>query len=240
MCIRDSEKIVLMSAFLFLTILPLGFGVINDFQFLLAPGLIGCTMFYLLGDKGHIEIKMSVLEYLWIPFILIAFASYFWADDKGSVLQSSFGWLVMLLTLLLLRILRFELMAYEILGGVGLFLLIGLVLLHIYVITEVGNPAGTQWHDFFGKNGNYTSAYLVGLYPFLLFKDLKSRTNFAIKVVVGFFVGYVLMLTTAKASAMAFLVLVGLWFFKKLGKIRRKHGLITISSVVFVLSLIHI
>ena len=192
----------------------------DNYKFILMAGVLLGSFFVLLFGKTEKKIKIVRSDLAWFIFIALGFSSYFWAIDGALVWYPSFGWLLLVLWMILVRSIiddkRRQDLLFIVLLGVLLFFLVEFFLL--YVTNRLIEPV--NWNSYFGYNSNmnYTASYFVSLLPFLLFFDYPSKLTNVIKFIGTCLVLFILYKAKARGAMIAFAFLLLYFFWTILSK----------------------
>lgn len=205
--LRESITLLLMVIFVLIPIVPSPFWFWNNPQFILMALVPVLSFAYLLFRDNSMSIDFIPSDIGWAVFILAGFASYFWAINGALIWYQAFGWLCLVLWMLLFRSLSLKKTAISILPLLFAFFFVAMLFHHVAALFwEV--PIDRHWNDFFGKNANYTSCFLVSLYPYLLFYNTKKRLISVLKIIASIGLLYIITLTNARWAIIAFVLIV--------------------------------
>lgn len=237
--LRESITLLLVVIFVLVPIIPSPFWFWNNPQFILMALIPVFWFAYIQYRKDEIPIKAIPADIGWLLFLGVGFLSYFWAINGSLIWYHAFGWLSLVLWMLLFRSLSTRKTAISIMPTLFLFFFLAMLAHHFLAL--FGNVETDQhWNYFFGKNANYTSCFLVSLFPYLLFFQSEHRVLKLLKLVATLGVLYLLYITKAKWALIAFLV-IGLyylwnyfnkrWFLAPLGIVAVALGLFNFQAL---------
>ncbi len=216
------------------SIMPLLSGFIpfwDDVQFLALPSFFIVYMIHSLISGRDRVLRLMPTDLFWLVFILIGFLSYLWAVDESLIWYPAFGWLVLILWLIQFRSMCGNAILFNLIPRLFLFFFL-LVSFHHFFALMTGIPLDVSWNNFFGNNINYTSCYIVTLYPFLLFYETRILGIKIFKLLFGIFLLYLLNYTSARGAFIALLVII-LYYLWSTNKIKR-----TLKLSIYPLALI--
>ncbi len=208
--LRESITLLLVVIFVLIPIVPSPFWFWNNPQFVLMAIIPVWWFGYIQFGKAEIPIKVIPTDIYWLVFISISFLSYCWAINGSLVWYQAFGWLVLILWMFLFRSLSTRKTAEKIMPTLFMFFFLAM-LLHHFLALFVNVQTDGHWNYFFGKNANYTSCFLVSLYPYILFLKSKHRILILLKIIATVGVLYILLITKTKWALIAFLI-IGLYY----------------------------
>lgn len=228
---KDIRLLFVLGGILFF-ILPMTIYGLSDLQFICAT-LLPIVVFISwrwFGISDNFILNRG--DFGLALFIGIGFLSFWWAIDGALVWYQGFGWAVYFLLMITARSLFINKDIINIFTGclVGAFLIF--LFSQFIVFSAIGLSNEQEWHQIFGRNGNYTSCLLVILYPYFLF---QSGNTILLKLVKS--IGTILMLvvfyfTTSKGIIVALPFIGLLWVryayprFKKVVNILLMLGII--------------
>ena len=162
-----SIEILLLFTVLFVVFCPI---LISSHRFVLLA-CVNILGIYLIKENYKIKIKISEIELSFLLFTLFTFFSFLWAIDPSLVWYNSFGWLLYITWLVIIK---------NIIGSQGtekihsLFSVAFFVYFLCHVLAIAGNlKLDESWNSVFGNNWNYSSALCIVLFPFSLFSSLN-------------------------------------------------------------------
>lgn len=204
--LKESITLLALVVTVLLPIIPPPFWFLNNWQFILMAFIPVAYFTYLFIGKNKIPVRIEKADIGWLVFIGMSFLSYFWATNGGLVWYPAFGWLCLIMWMLLFR----SLTPRETSGSFmpmlfSVFFLI-IMVYHIYAIGTNVQLLDGSWNHWFGKNANYTSCFLVSFYPFLLFYEGRFRMIKILKTVFSLAMLFVLFVTDAQWATLAFLL----------------------------------
>lgn len=205
--LRESITLLLTVIFVLVPIVPSPFWFWNNPQFLLMALIPVLWFTYLLIRKDEIPLKVVPADMGWAVFIGLGFLSYCWAINGSLAWYPAFGWLCLTLWMLLFRSLSIRPTPKSILPTLFSFFFL-VMLFHHFVALFFEVPTDTNWNVFFGKNANYTSCFLVSLYPYILFYDSKRRFLNLVKIFATVGLLIILLITKAKWAFWAFVIII--------------------------------
>ncbi len=182
------------------------FWFLNNWQFILMAIIPVVYFAYLLLRKNKIPVRIEKADLGWLIFISLGFLSFFWATNGGLVWYLAFGWLCLIMWMLLFRSLTPRDTSSSFMPMLFSIFFLIIMVYHIAAIGSNIELMDGSWNHFFGKNANYTSAFLVSFYPFLLFYEGRFRMVHIVKTVFSFAMVFVLYLTDAQWATLAFLL----------------------------------
>lgn len=182
------------------------FWFLNNWQFLVIALIPVIYFSYLLLRKNKIPVRIERADIGWLVFISVGFLSYFWATNGGLVWYLAFGWLCLIMWMLLFRSLTPRDTSSSFMPMLFSIFFLIIMVYHIYAIGTNVSLVDGSWNHLFGKNANYTSSFLVGFYPFLLFYEGRYRMVHIVKTIFSFAMIFVLYLTDAQWATLAFLL----------------------------------
>ncbi len=193
--------LISLSLFVFTICVPL-----NNFQFILALA-VPLFLFIFLFFRWA-PILSNKTDILLIGFVLYSGLSTLWAANISVVWFYLFGWLGMISWYFLFKKINQTPVTTEIIGYVLSVLFLTVLLHHLVAILFEIN-INTSWNAFFGKNRNYTSSLLVGLFPFFFFcVPTHGRLVAFIKVLSFVSVLFVLFYTKAIGATVSLGVII--------------------------------
>ncbi len=209
--LKENVSLVLLVLLVLIPLIPPPFWFYNNPHFIVMALIPLLSFGYLLfGQRQSITVQLIPSDIGWGVFLLAGLLSYFWAVDGSLVWYPVFTWLSLVLWMLLLRSLSNHPRLLSILPILfGAFFLM-IMVQHLAAIS-VNVAVGRSWNAFFGKNANYTTTLLVGVYPFLLFYPSNRRILEIIKFVFTFLVLGILYVTGVKWATLGF-VFVGIYY----------------------------
>ena len=168
----------------------------DNYQFIV---LSAVPVFYFVGALFGIfklPIKTTRTDIAWILFISVGFLSYFWATNGSLIWYQAFGWLTLFLWLLLFRSipLNDKNQNYLNLFFIALFWLITLPVIWKLLVGRI------DWRGDFGYHRNYVGAYVLSLFPFLLFAPFKNLLFRIAQLIGTLVVGYILYYTNSRGA----------------------------------------
>lgn len=184
------------------------FWFLNNWQFILMAIIPVVYFTYLLLRKNEIPVRIEKADLGWLVFIGIGFLSFFWSTNGGLVWYFAFGWLCLIMWMLLFRSLTPRDTSSSFMPMLFPIFFLIIMVNHIYAIgTNVALMDGS-WNHLFGKNANYTSSFLVSFYPFLLFYEGRYRMVHIVKTIFSFAMIFVLYIMDSQWATLAFLLVV--------------------------------
>jgi len=205
MRLKESITLLALVVTVLIPIVPPPFWFLNNWQFILMAIIPVFYFTYLLFRKNKIPVRIERADLGWMIFISVGFLSYFWAINGGLVWYMGFGWLCLVMWMLLFR----SLTPRDTSGSfMPMLFSIFFLIIMVYHIAAIGTnvPTDANWNHYFGKNANYTSCFLVSFYPFLLFYEGRFRMVQIIKTIFSFAMIFVLYITDAQWATLAFLL----------------------------------
>jgi len=181
----------------------------TSYSFILFSLIPVLYFIYALNKEDKPFIKIILPDIGWIIFIGVGFLSYFWAVNGSLVWYYAFSWLTLFLWMLLFRTLFFQKNFGIYFFKTFLFLFVINLLLHVYAIYS-NALFNSNWVIIFGNNWNYTSVYLVSLYPFLLFYESKHFFFKCFKIIATCLLFWILSETSARGAIIA---LISIYFY---------------------------
>lgn len=228
-------------------ILPLFLGIqtllfpafLDNIRFVFISGFSFVFFIYLFFVNTNNSLpKISWYDISWGIFIVICFSSYWWATNGSLIWFSAFSWLGLLLWLLVSRIISNDELGLKYIENT-LIVCFFLTLIYHIIALFTNVSIGIEWNNFFGENHNYTSCYLLILYPFLLFSSSKWRLIFILQIIVTILVLYILLMVTSSRGAVVASVV--LFFYFVALKYNKKYFLLSILGlsvfIIFILFL---
>ena len=188
--------------------------------------------------SNKITLKLTSIDLSWICFVVLSCLSYFWAVDVSLVWTQSMGWFILIGWAIWSKQLFLKNNIAALLHKylVGLFFVYLSVSL-IGVILQVSNDA--EWVRFFGNNSNYTSSFLIALFPFVLFLPKKREYNATNLIIwLGSIVTILLVIyyCSVRAVLLAFLISIFLKFYLDR---RYKYLLVTLVIITIFAAIIY-
>jgi len=172
--LKESVTLLGIMVAVLIPLVPSPFLFWDNLQFILMALIPFLGFAYLLYRNKEIPVQLIPSDVGWIVFLGLGFLSFFWAINGSLIWYQGFGWLSLILWMLLFRAISVRDTAINIMPI--LFLLFFLVMMVHHLMALFFNVGiDENWNHFFGKNANYTSCFLVGLYPYLLFFHSKYR-----------------------------------------------------------------
>ena len=203
--LKESITLLALVVVTLLPIIPPPFWKLNNWQFILMAIIPVVYFSYLMAKKNEMPIRIEKADIGWFIFITMSFLSYFWATNGGLVWYPAFGWLCLIMWMLLFRSLTTSGNSSSFMPMLFSVFFLIIMVYHIFAIgTNVSIDA--NWNDLFGKNANYTSCFLVSFYPFLLFYEGRYRMVSILKTVFSLAMLFVLFITDAQWASLAFLL----------------------------------
>jgi len=188
----------------------------NNYRFILLPLFFILGFTNLLREKQNNQIYLHFTDFSWFIFLGIGFSSFFWAINGSLVWFYAFGWLGLILWMLLFRNLIGEYDLFYFLPK--LFFCISLIIiLHVFLVLISGqlSTVTINWQFHFGDNNNYIPCYLLSLFPFILFYQDKNRNTlfFVLKFLLTLFIIFIIFRNGTKGAIICipFIVLYYLW-----------------------------
>lgn len=188
--------------------------------------------------SNKITVKLTSIDLSWICFVVLSCLSYFWAVDVSLVWTQSMGWFILIGWVIWSKQLFLKNNIAALLHKylVGLFFVYLSVSL-IGVILQVSTDA--EWVRFFGNNSNYTSSFLIALFPFVLFLPKKKEYNSTNLIIwLGSIVTILLVIyyCSVRAVLLAFLISIFLKFYLDR---RYKYLLVTLVIISIFAAIIY-
>ncbi len=206
--LKESITLLALVVAVLIPIVPPPFWFLNNWQFILMAIIPVVYFTYLLVQKNKIPVRIERADIGWLIFITTGFLSYFWATNGGLVWYLAFGWLCLIMWMLLFRSLTPRDTSSSFMPMLFPIFFLIIMVYHIYAIgTNVAVMDGS-WNHLFGKNANYTSCFLVSFYPFLLFYEGRYRMVHIVKIIFSLAMIFVLSITDAQWATLAFLLVV--------------------------------
>lgn len=203
--LKESITLLALVVVTLLPIIPPPFWKLNNWQFILMTIIPVVYFSYVLVKKNEIPVRIEKADVGWLVFISMGFLSYFWATNGGLVWYPAFGWLCLIMWMLLFRSLTPRDTSASFMPMLFSVFFLIIMVYHIFAIgTNVSIDA--NWNHLFGKNANYTSCFLVSFYPFLLFYEGRYRMVAILKTVFSLAMLFVLFITDAQWATIAFLL----------------------------------
>ena len=203
--LKESITLLALVVAVLLPIIPPPFWFLNNWQFILMAIIPVAYFTYLFIEKNKIPVRIEKADVGWLIFISISFLSYFWATNGGLVWYPAFGWLCLIMWMLLFRSLTPRDTSASFMPMLFSVFFLIIMVYHIFAIgTNVSIDA--NWNHHFGKNANYSSSFLVSFYPFLLFYEGRYRMVKILKTVFSLAILFVLFITDAQWATFAFLL----------------------------------
>lgn len=190
--------------------------ILPSHRFILLSSLLNLFLTYIFFNFYKISLKIIIFDIGWFIFLFICFLSYSWAVNGALVWYPAFGYLLLILYLIVFRTLFNE---YSVKKYLHLFLTIIFLINLSYIGIIMCLTSGlfeqtTQWNKYFGYNANYLSIYLVSLFPFFLFQPFNKKKVIGLKLFCLLFIIYIIYVSRAKGAAIAFSISI-LYFFCK-------------------------
>jgi len=102
-CLKESITLLALVVAVLLPIIPPPFWFLNNWQFILMAIIPVAYFTYLFLRKNEIPVRIEKADVGWLIFIGISFLSYFWSTNGGLVWYPAFGWLCLIMWMLLFR-----------------------------------------------------------------------------------------------------------------------------------------
>ena len=182
------------------------FWFLNNWQFILMAIIPVVYFTYLLFRKNEIPVRIEKADLGWLVFIGMGFLSFFWSTNGGLVWYFAFGWLCLIMWMLLFRSLTPRDTSNSFMPMLFPIFFLIIMVYHIYAIGANVALMDGSWNHLFGKNANYTSSFLVSFYPFLLFYEGRYRMVHIVKTIFSFAMIFVLYLMDSQWATLAFLL----------------------------------
>lgn len=208
--LKESVTLLGMVVAVLIPIIPSTLWFWDNLQFIMMAAIPVLGFAYLLYQDKQMPVKILSADVGWFVFLGLGFLSFFWAINPSLIWYQGFGWLSLVLWMLLFRTLAVRQTAITIMPL--LFLLFFLVLtMHHLVALFFNVQIDENWNHFFGKNAKYTSTFLVCFYPYLLF--FKSKYRIVLFLQLFFTAGIFLILYITNAQwAIVSLLLIGIYY----------------------------
>ena len=206
MQLKESITLLALVVAFLIPIVPPPFWFLNNWQFILMAIIPVLYFTYLLFRKNKIPVRIERADLGWLIFISLGFLSYFWAINGGLVWYLGFGWLCLIMWMLLFRSLTLRDTSGSFMPMLFSVFFLIIMVYHIYAIGANVALMDGSWNHLFGKNANYTSSFLVSFYPFLLFYEGRFRMAQILKTIFSFAMIFVLYITDAQWATLAFLL----------------------------------
>ena len=203
--LKESITLLALVVAVLLPIIPPPFWFLNNWQFILMAIIPVAYFTYLFVGKNRIPVRIEKADIGWLIFIGMSFLSYFWATNGGLVWYPAFGWLCLIMWMLLFRSLTPRDTSSSFMPMLFSVFFLIIMVYHIAAI-GINVPTDENWNHWFGKNPNYTSSFLVSFYPFLLFYEGRYRMVHVLKTVFTLAMLFVLFITDAQWATVAFLL----------------------------------
>ena len=155
-----------------------------------------------------IYVNKSVIGFC--TFSFVGLLSYFWAINKTLIWFPAFSWIGIFLWMILVRSVLKDRASYYTYIGKYLYFLYGILLLSTAIVvffTDVSITQATLWNKYLGYNGNYIPNLLLLFFPFILFHPAKTIVSYSIRLLLGGFITYLILITSNKGALISFLVL---------------------------------
>ncbi|MFK7979973.1 MAG: sugar transferase, partial [Saprospiraceae bacterium] len=237
--LRESITLLLLGILVLVPIIPSPIWFWNNPQFIGMAFIPLLSFTYLLFRDNSKPINFIPSDIGWLIFIITGFVSYYWAINGALVWYQAFGWLCLVLWMLLFRSISLTKTAESILPILFCFVFVGMLFHHVWALLSEINPdptIGTNWNTFFGKNANYTSCFLVSLYPYLLFYKTNKRIISMLKVIASIALLYIITITNARWAIIAFVLIVLYYLWNNF---KKGYFITALGSTLLALTLIY-
>lgn len=214
-------KMIKQDQFLVLTILFLGlvFPLMpryiiapwDNYRFVLMAIFPFLCFLNILFNEKDFKLKIISTDIGWFIFISICFLSFFWAVNGSLIWYQAFGWLNLILWMLLFRSFSTRESFQKYLPKVffALFFIIALPIVFISFIEDLSVLA--KWNHHFGFNINFTTTLLLSLFPFLIFYKVDDSLTRILQFLGLGIVLYILYFFDKRGPILASTV-IGLYF----------------------------
>ena len=209
----------------------------DNYRFILQALLPVFAILFLMGRGKRKKIQIIPFDLSWFIFIVIGFLSYFWALNKSLIWFQAFGWISLLLWMLVFRTLYNRPICKESLPKI-FYLLSFIILTPVLLIILFGEiPDLSLWNHHFGFNANFTNALIIAFLPFLYVNPFEFRYNKILCGLITVLILYVVSLGQARGVQLCLLILAVYFLWFKLPK--KYFGVLiilacTVSSIFFV------
>jgi len=196
-----SYRSLILLAPLTILLLPLPY---DNFKFVLLTAWIGISI----AAFDNISFKFTSIDLYWSIFVFLSFISYLWSINGSLVWQPSFIWLLFFVFVVVYRSLwSNNLVMQRYIAWVAIFIFFLLLVLHLIAI-HLDLTFSTEWNQLLSRNSNYSSTYLVALYPFVLFAEFKGRFFGFVKLLSIVLLINLIYLTEARGALIALVLII--------------------------------
>ncbi|MEM6318684.1 MAG: sugar transferase [Bacteroidota bacterium] len=208
--LKESITLLMLVVAILIPIIPPPLWALNNWHFILMALIPVLYFTYLLSSDNKMPVRVTTSDLGWFGFLALGAASFTWAVNDGLVWYPLFGWLGLILWMFLFRSLSPRDTSDSLMPMLFCFFFLIIMIYHVAAIA-INLPTDapdSSWNDFFGKNRNYTSCFLVSLFPFLLFYEGRYRLA---KWTKGIFIAltvYVLAFNQTPWATVAFLIVI--------------------------------
>lgn len=231
--LKESITLASLIIAVLIPLVPPPFWFYNNWHFILMSFVPVLCFSYMLIGKDKLLIGAVRSDIGWFVFLGLGFLSYFWSTNGAMVWYPAFGWLSLIFWMLLMRSISLRQRFMSIMPLLFCIFFMLVMFQHI-VALFFSVPTDANWYFLFGKNANYTSSFLVGFYPYLLFFPSENRIFKIVRLVLSVFVLLILYVTAAWWAWLA-LFFVGLFY---LGDVLHKTHFIKLVLGVLVAAII--
>jgi len=230
------EVVVMIMASIIMVIFPIR---TDNISFILLALINAIYFFFKIKPKYRLSI--SHLDIFWGAFIILGLISFFWANDGALIWMRSFGWIVYFIWMLLIRSIMGASENEEMMKKwlIGLFMVSFLFVVSVFAFHKFDSHIPFFWENYFGNNQNTTTLHLALLLPYFLFTISDSRFKY-IKLFVILMFAFILFLTTALGSTIAFSIVISSYLLDFLSKRMLKRIVGAITLAVFLVLLFNI
>ena len=225
--LKESVTLLGIMVAVLIPLVPSPYYFWDNLQFILMAFIPVLGFAYLLYRHKEVPIQLIPSDIGWGIFLVTGFLSFFWAINGSLIWYQGFGWFSLVLWMLLFRAISVRTTAINIMPI--LFCFFFLVMIFHHLVSLFFNVSiDESWNHFFGKNANYTSSFLVCLYPYLLFFKSKYRIIELLKL---FFTAGILLVTYLTNADWATLALLFIgWYY--LWHTQSKRSFYSITGVM--------
>lgn len=212
--IKQDQFLVLTILFLGLTLPLMPRYIIapwDNYRFILMAIFPFLCLLNIFFNEKKFRLKIIVVDLGWLIFISVCFLSFFWATNGSLTWYQAFGWLNLILWMLLFRSFSARNSFQKYLPKV-FFTLFFIIAIPIIVISFIDNLSIiSQWNHHFGFNINFTTTLLLSLFPFLIFYKSDYWTTRVLQFLGLGIVLYILYFFNKRGPMLAAAV-IGLYF----------------------------
>lgn len=174
----------------------------SDLKFL----LLSAAGFYFIA-KLRGQLQFHLIDFSWAAFIILSSTSYLWAIDGSLMWNQTMGWVILFGWVIISRYIYLNYNYADHLHTYlsGLFIICLAVFL-FYLSS--GLSTDIQWVKRLGYNRNYSSSYLIGLLPFILYLPQSIKVRRASMIIVALLIACSLLVvfyTSTRAVLLAFM-----------------------------------